>query len=89
MKKIPIRNKEFVWRNLDGEVVLLNPNSGKYFGMNEVGCSFWEKVDDKRRLEEIVDLLLEEYNVDRETLEKDISELAASLEKNDIVGLSE
>ena len=87
MGKVPVKNEEIVWRNLEGEAVLLNPNSGKYFGMNEVGCSFWEKVDGKRNVGEIVDLLFGEYKVERNNLEKDIDELVAALEKNQIITL--
>lgn len=84
---IPARNQELIWRNLDGEAVLLDPGNGKYFGMNEAGCSFWEKIDGKTTLADIIDLLLEEYKVERETLENDITELAVLLEKNDIITL--
>ena len=85
MKKIPVRNKEIVWRNLEGEAVLLNPHSGKYYGLNEVGCSFWEKVDGENSMETIIDLLLEEYAVDKKTLEQDLEELAQDLEEREII----
>jgi len=85
MKKIPVRNEEIVWRNLEGEAVLLNPHSGKYYGLNEVGCSFWEKVDGENSMETIIDLLLEEYAVDKKTLEQDLEELAQDLEEREII----
>ncbi len=88
MKRIPVKNKEIVWRNLEGEAVLLNPHTGKYFGMNAAGCSFWEKVDGKRSMGVIIDLLLDEYNVERRSLEKDILELAENLEKHEIISFT-
>lgn len=87
MNRIPVRSDEIVWRNLEGELVLLNPNSGKYYGMNAVGCSFWEQIDGKKTLAEIVDLLLAEYDVKREIIEKDIEELASVLEEKEIISL--
>lgn len=89
MKHVPVRNIDIVWRNLDGEAVLLNPHNGKYFGMNAVGCSFWEKIDGERTIDEVIDMLLEEYNVDRATLASDINELARSLEKFNIINTVE
>ncbi len=89
MQKIPVRNEEIVWRNLEGEAVLLNPKTGKYYGLDEVGCSFWEKVDGSNNLGTIIDLLLEEYDVKRETLEQDISELADNLEDRKIISFAE
>ena len=89
MQKFPVRNKEIVWRNLEGEAVLLNPNSGKYYGLNEVGCSFWEKVDGNTSLETIIKQLLEEYDVERKTLEQDIDELATGLDNRKIISFTE
>lgn len=79
IKRIPVKNPEIVWRELEGEGVLLNPANGKYFGLNAVGLSMWEKVDGVRILEEIIALLLDEYVVERPVLERDIVEWAAQM----------
>ena len=65
MKKIPKKNPDIIWKNVRGETVLLNPTSGKYYGLNKVGCAFWEKVDGKKAMPEIADLLLAEFTVER------------------------
>ena len=85
MSRIPTRSKEIVWRNLEGEAVLLNPHTGKYFGINAVGCSFWEKVDGKKSIADIIDLLLKEYDIDQKTLANDINELVAAMDKQNII----
>ena len=46
-----------------------------------------EKIDGKRSLPEIVSLLLEDFNVERETLTKDIEDLMKSLTENKLVTL--
>ncbi len=73
------KNQDVIWREVDGETVLLNPETGRYFGLNRVACSFWNKVDGKTSLEEIIDQLLLEYEVEREVLSQDIRELVAAL----------
>jgi pyrroloquinoline quinone biosynthesis protein D len=78
-------SKDFLWRNVNGEAVLLNPKDGSYFGLNSVGCSFWEKADGKRSLGEIIELLLEEYDVDRKHLEEDLLSLVSEMEKQNIL----
>ncbi len=88
MEQILVKNKEIVWRNLEGEAVLLNPHTGKYFGMNETGCSFWEKIDGKSSLGAIIELLLDEYSVERSSMEKDILELAENLIKHEIISFT-
>lgn len=81
MSGVPIRAPEFIWHNIQGEVVLLNPHEGKYFGLNHVGCSFWEKIDGKRSIEDIINLLLGEYDVQRDVLESDIETLISEMKR--------
>ena len=75
MHKVLVKNEEFIWRNLEGELVLLNPVSGQYFGLNSVGCSFYEKIDGQKTVEEIITSLLDKFEVERHILEQDLGEL--------------
>jgi hypothetical protein len=87
MERVPKKNPDIIWRNIKGEIVLLNSISGRYYGLNKVGCAFWEKIDGKRSLSEIAALLLEEFNVEKERLRKDIEELMTLLTENKLVTL--
>ena len=87
MERIPKKNPEIVVKTVRGEMVLLNPVSGKYYGLNKVGCAFWGKMDGKRSLPEIVSLLLEDFNVERERLSGDIEDLMKSLTENKLLTL--
>jgi hypothetical protein len=52
-----------VFRELDGEAVLLNLDSGVYFGLDEVGTRFWQLVEQHGRLEPVLTALFQEYDV--------------------------
>lgn len=79
MRAIPQKNSDIIWRNIKEEGVLLNAVEGSYFGLNTVGYSFWEKVDGEKTIEEITNLLLQEYKVERDALVSDIKEFVHSL----------
>ena len=83
--KIPKKNPDIIWKNVKGETVLLNPQSGKYYGLNKVGCAFWEKVDGKKNVAEIAALLLEDFSVEKEILLKDLEDLLKTLTDNNII----
>jgi hypothetical protein len=87
MEKVPKKNPDIIAKTVRGEMVLLNPVSGKYYGLNKVGCAFWEKIDGNRNLPEIVSLLLAEFNVERDRLTKDIEDLMKSLTENKLATL--
>lgn len=73
------KNKDFIWSEVGGEGVLLNMQSGDYFGLNEVGLSFWEKVDNRSTLGEILEKMLEEYEVEMSVLKRDLVDLASEM----------
>ncbi len=73
------QNQDFLVQVVKGEAVLLNSKTGDYFGLNEVGSDFYQLVDGKKGLEEIIDLLDEEYDVKREVLKADVEKLVARL----------
>jgi hypothetical protein len=87
MERVPKKNPDIIGKNVKGEIVLLNPVSGKYYGLNKVGGTFWEKIDGTRSMSEIVSLLLEDFNVERERLTKDIEDLVKSLVENKLITL--
>ena len=68
----------------DGAVVLL-ADSGQLYSCNDTSEAFLRHVDGKRSLGEIVDLLAEEYEVERDVLEADFAELADSLKQEGVI----
>ena len=62
----------------DGAVVLL-ARSGQLYTCNDTTEAFLKKVDGARSLDRIIDLLSDEFEVDKATLGQDMAELAAEL----------
>lgn len=87
MERVPKKNPDIIGKHVKGEIVLLNSISGKYYGLNKVGGAFWEKIDGTRSVSEIISLLLEDFNVDRERLTGDIEDLMKSLTDNKLITL--
>lgn len=71
-------------RRLENEIVLLDPEAGTYFGLNEVGARVWELIQTPTRLEEVHRRLLAEYEVDAEQLWGDLRNLVRELLERDL-----
>jgi len=83
------RNKEVVWRTLGDDCILLHLDSGIYYTLNEEGRMVWEALDGKNNLAEIRSKMMEQYDVDAETIQKDIMEIIEDLIKEDLVVYNE
>lgn len=68
-----------VFRELDGESVVLNLETGLYYGLDEVGTRIWRAVDPMASLRIVLESVVAEFNTDRPAAEADLLELAAAL----------
>ena len=64
--------EELVSSDLDGETVMMSVKNGKYYGMDAIGSRIWTLIKQPRSVSELCDILLREFNVDRERCEKDV-----------------
>ena len=62
-------------QELQGESVLLNVRSGRYFGLDQVGTRMWAALTTAESLQAAYDALLAEYDVEGERLERDLRAL--------------
>ncbi len=65
--------------HLTGEAAILNLESGVYYGLDEVGARVWTLISEPKRVAEVRDALLQEYEVEPERCERDLLALLASL----------
>jgi len=57
---------------LDDEAVLLDVQSGNYFGLNNVGVRIMDLIGEPRLVREICETLSQEYDVDPDQLKRDV-----------------
>jgi hypothetical protein len=62
----------------DGAVVL-DIQTKKYFSLNETGARIWALIREGRDTDEIVSVLLDEYDVTRQSAEEAVASLVESL----------
>lgn len=73
------------YAELDGEAVLLDVNSGQYFGLNEVGASILDLVQTPITLGQMKEQILKEFEVDNEQLLDDITAFLEEMTESQLI----
>ena len=68
-----------ITRELDGETILLNLESGVYFGLDKVGTDVWRAICAAGTLGDALDLVQAEYDVEPAILRTDFLRLVDEL----------
>jgi len=72
-------------RSVGDETVILDLESGTYFGLDPVGARMWALMGEGKTLGEVCDVMLEEYDVTRQRLEEDLLNLAGELAEKGLI----
>ncbi len=73
------------WRTLEGRAIVLSGHDGMLRILEEVGTRLWELLDENRTVNEILKILLDEYDVEAEVLEKDVLEFLSDLKAKGMI----
>ena len=73
-----------VFQSLQDELVLLNLHTGVYFGLNPVGARIWHLIQSHQPapLKNVLNALVDEYDVQPDRCTGDLLSLIARLEEN-------
>jgi Coenzyme PQQ synthesis protein D (PqqD) len=72
-------------RQLDGESVLLNLDSERYFGLDATGTRMWELATTQPCIAVAFEKLQEEYEVEPEVLRNHLTEFLSGLVENGLL----
>jgi hypothetical protein len=81
-----IRNQDkFLASALGNEIVMMNTSNGTYIGLNEVSSNIWNYLESELTSEDIVNKLLNEYDVTRENCEIQTLDCLHKMEEQGII----
>jgi hypothetical protein len=84
-----IQNKEVIQSRIGDEIVMLDVESGFYFGLNSVASVIWDMMKVEVDLETMVGELMREFDVDKSTCELDTIELLTHMLEKKIIRVVE
>ena len=68
-----------IFREMEGEAVILNLESGTYFGLDPVGTRIWQLIEEHGSLRAVFEQMRQEFDVASEQLERDLLRLVTQL----------
>ena len=70
---------DVVFRELDGQTVLLDFKTGRYFGLNAVGTRLWALIAEGAGIAPAIDAIAAEFDAPRDEIARDVEELVTEL----------
>lgn len=75
-------------QEVDGELVLLDMNDDKYFGLDSTATDIWNLLKEGRTLQESYEILFQMYDVEENQLRKDLEKFVEKLIERDLAQLA-
>ena len=89
MDSVVARSEGLVTSDLDGEVVMLSIDKGKYYGLDAIGSQIWELLETPCSIRALCDQLLPRYDVEREQGEQDVLAFCQQAQEHNIIRVLE
>ncbi|MDD3225754.1 MAG: lasso peptide biosynthesis PqqD family chaperone [Clostridium sp.] len=71
--------------DLDGEVVMMDMDRGKYYNFNAVGSRIWKFIEEPIPIKEVIDRLLSEFDIDENKCGTSVMEFVKKLKADDLI----
>ena len=84
-ESIVVVSKDQISCDLAGEAAILELKSGTYFGLDEIGATVWNLIAQPRRVVEVRDALIEQYDVEAERCARELIELLGELQERGLI----
>lgn len=82
---IPVRSQELVWADLDGEIVLYQPERGVVVVLNATASAVWASLDGGTSLEWTAVSLAERYGEEIDLVREQVFEVVRGFESNGLL----
>ena len=85
MTELRLRDSDVHWREIDGEIIALEASGSRYVAANGSGTLLWRALAAGTTRDELVDELVQAYEVDRTRAEADTDTFLAQLREQGLL----
>jgi hypothetical protein len=70
---------------IDKQIVMMDIESGRYLGLDDIGSVIWQRLETPRTFGELIDGLVADYDADRSMIADDVRKLLLDMAAHDVV----
>jgi hypothetical protein len=82
------RSPSVLTAEVDGEIVMMSIEQGRYFGLDDIGSDIWKRLEAPCSFAALIDRLAADYAADRATIAADVRALLEQMAAEDVVRLA-
>lgn len=82
------RSPSVLTAEVEGEIVMMSIEQGRYFGLDDIGSDIWNRIEPPCSFAALVDRLAADYEADRATIAADVQTLLGRMAAQDVVRLA-
>src|ERR1700681_4857614 len=82
------RSPSVLTAEVDGEVVMMSIEQGRYFGLDDIGSDIWRRIEPPCSFAALIDGLAADYEAYRATIAADVQNLLGRMVEQDVVRLA-
>nr|WP_275589181.1 lasso peptide biosynthesis PqqD family chaperone [Paenibacillus sacheonensis] len=80
-----VRQQGNLVSEMDGDIVMMNIQQGKYYNLGQVGGVIWDLLQNPSTVEELTDALLNEFEITPEECESQVIAFLEQLMKEQLI----
>jgi len=84
-ERLRLRAGGLEWRSVEGEVIAIDVPRAQYLGANRSASLLWEALGEGATEQELAELLVDRYAIDRLTAERDVAAFIEDLETHGLL----
>jgi hypothetical protein len=79
------RSPSVLAAEVNGEIVMMSVEQGRYFGLDDIGSDIWKRIEPPCSFATLIEGLVVDYEADRATIMTDVQNLLGHMVEHDIV----
>ena len=80
-----LRTRDLSWQVAGDSIVVLDLQGSEYLRLNGTGRTIWELLVEPRTVEELVNIVMDEYDIDRDTATTDTERFIDDLARRGLI----